>query len=379
MADVATTLAQWSTTASSNAPAAETNVGSGLGDNIRTLQAVVRAYLAHYNSVAIASAGTTDLGAATGLIQEISGAVAITGLGTVSAGVWKIVRFQDALTLTHNAASLVLPGGANITTAAGDFMLCYSKGSGNWVVPFYQPASGSPWVSAAAGGTAVNALTEDTTPDWAADFLVSYDASAATLKKVLLNTIIPTGTVQMYVGTTAPDSWVLLQGGTLGNAASGGTARANADTAELFTLIYNSMADTEAAVSGGRGANAAADYAANKTITLPDFRGRGPIGTGTGPETAEGFAAGTARTHGDYGGFETHTLTEAELAAHGHEPLGRASFVAGPTGFDTAFDGTSSSASVNDAEYVASTADTGSDDPHANMSPWLALNFIIKL
>lgn len=142
MADVASALYSWSTTAGSNSPAGTTTIGSGMDDNLREIQAVIRAYLAHYNSSAIASSGTTDLGANTGLIQEISGTTTITSLGTVSAGIWKIVRFQGALTLTHNATSLILPGAANITTAAGDIMLAYSRGSGNWTVPFYQPASG---------------------------------------------------------------------------------------------------------------------------------------------------------------------------------------------------------------------------------------------
>src|SRR5258708_1610023 len=40
------------------------------------------------------------------------------------------------------------------------------------------------------------------------------------------------------------------------------------------TLLWNSWADAQAPVSSGRGASAAADFAAHKTITLPDLRGR---------------------------------------------------------------------------------------------------------
>ena len=84
---------------------------------------------------------------------------------------------------------------------------------------------------------------------------------------------VPTGFIQDYVGTTAPSGWVIANGQTIGNGSSGGTGRANADTAALFTLLWNSWANAQAAVSGGRGANAAADFAANKTIALPDLRG----------------------------------------------------------------------------------------------------------
>lgn len=85
---------------------------------------------------------------------------------------------------------------------------------------------------------------------------------------------VTTGFMQDYIGTTAPVGWVFANGQTIGNAVSGAIGRANADTAPLFTLLWNSWADAQAPVSGGRGANPAADFAANKTIQLPDLRGR---------------------------------------------------------------------------------------------------------
>lgn len=87
---------------------------------------------------------------------------------------------------------------------------------------------------------------------------------------------IPTGVPLPYWGTTAPPGFV-FHIGTIGDATSGATQRANADTLPLFTVLYNSLANAEAPVSGGRGANAAADFAAHKTITIPDPRGRGFI------------------------------------------------------------------------------------------------------
>jgi hypothetical protein len=69
---------------------------------------------------------------------------------------------------------------------------------------------------------------------------------------------------------------------TIGNASSSATGRANADTVDLFTLLWTNVTDTWAPVSTGRGGSAAADYAANKTIALPKTLGRALAGYGTG-------------------------------------------------------------------------------------------------
>lgn len=89
----------------------------------------------------IASATTTDIGAATGNYVKITGTTTITGLGTVQAGTARFVEFTGALTLTHNATSLILEGGQNILTAAGDCAIFVSEGSGNWRCLGYRYAS----------------------------------------------------------------------------------------------------------------------------------------------------------------------------------------------------------------------------------------------
>lgn len=91
-----------------------------------------------------ASATTTDIGAAASDKVRITGTTTITGLGTVTAGTQRSVRFAAALTLTHNATSLILPGAANITTAANDTAEFVSLGSGNWLCVSYKRASGFP-------------------------------------------------------------------------------------------------------------------------------------------------------------------------------------------------------------------------------------------
>ena len=143
MADVAADIKDWSTTASSNSPADATTVGAGLADNFQQIQATVRAAFAHKGSD-IASATTADLGAVTGYYHDITGTTTITGFGTVSAGVRKVLQFDGSLTLTYNATSMILPGNVDITTAAGDHLEAMSLGSGNWVVLWYsKDAAGS--------------------------------------------------------------------------------------------------------------------------------------------------------------------------------------------------------------------------------------------
>lgn len=91
---------------------------------------------------------------------------------------------------------------------------------------------------------------------------------------------VPPGTLAPFRGTSPPNGWIKENGGTIGNAASGATNRANADTEALFTHLWNSFNNTLLPIqtSGGapttRGANAAADYAASKRMPLFDHRSR---------------------------------------------------------------------------------------------------------
>jgi hypothetical protein len=96
----------------------------------------------------VASATTTDIGAAASQNVNITGTTTITGFGTVAAGTVRDGIFADILTLTHNGTSLILPGAANITTAAGDSFRAVSLGSGNWRVTEYERASGRALVNA---------------------------------------------------------------------------------------------------------------------------------------------------------------------------------------------------------------------------------------
>lgn len=98
----------------------------------------------------LSSASTVNIGAATGNSLHITGTVTITAFDTIQAGTQRDLIFDGALILTHNGTSLILPTGANITTAAGDTATMMSEGSGNWRCLAYNPKSGSPLVAATA-------------------------------------------------------------------------------------------------------------------------------------------------------------------------------------------------------------------------------------
>lgn len=133
-ANILDNLANWSTTDASNQP--DGSDTADLDAEFRRLQSVIRKYT-RTKGADIASAATCDLATATGDYVDITGTTNITAFGTVSAGMRFILQFDGAVAITHNATSLILPGGANITTAAGDVLMMESLGSGNWKCLFY--------------------------------------------------------------------------------------------------------------------------------------------------------------------------------------------------------------------------------------------------
>ena len=129
---------------------------------------------------------------------------------------------------------------------------------------------------------------------------------------LVISTSFSTGDIKMSFKPTADSGWILLSDKTVGNAISGATERANADTSALFLHLWDNYTDAQCPVSGGRGGSAQGDYDAGKTITLPKLAGRAPIVNGTG-------AGLSARTAGDSDGTESHALTIAQIPAHTHK------------------------------------------------------------
>lgn len=133
---------------------------------------------------------------------------------------------------------------------------------------------------------------------------------------------VPTGAYQHYSGVTAPTGWVFADGRTLGSASSGATNHANADALNLYTVLWNNFANAQLPVSGGRGVSAAADFAANKTITIPDLRGRALFGLDNmGGTAANRITLISGTTNGAGGGSQTvsvaTTVTRAGWGTQG--------------------------------------------------------------
>ena len=159
----------------------------------------------------------------------------------------------------------------------------------------------------------------------AADNLLVIGASSGSGSppSVDATTVLQVGDLKARYGTGAHTGWVRANGRTIGSGSSGATERANADCQELFEYLWTE--DANLAVSTGRGASAAADWAANKTIALPDWRGCNLAGLDDMGASAAGrltssFFGTAATVLGAFGGSESHANTVAQtptLTANG--------------------------------------------------------------
>jgi microcystin-dependent protein len=136
--------------------------------------------------------------------------------------------------------------------------------------------------------------------------------------------LVTTGMRMGYYGTSAPSGWVRAAGRTIGSPTSGASERANADCQALFLHLWS--VDSTLVVSGGRGGTAAGDWAANKTIALPDYRDRVPAGLATMGNSDAGLVADSlmdgGETSSDLGataGLDDVTLTSSQMPSHLHE------------------------------------------------------------
>ncbi len=138
---IPSTIADISTTAASNSPAGTDAIGTSLDDYLRTIQAILKVQFSTGTTLASASTITP---LADGNYIQVTGTTSITAIGSTNSWNGRVIvlRFAGALTLTHNATSLILPGGANITTVAGDVLGFVQESSGNWRCIFYQPSGG---------------------------------------------------------------------------------------------------------------------------------------------------------------------------------------------------------------------------------------------
>lgn len=139
--------------------------------------------------------------------------------------------------------------------------------------------------------------------------------------------MIPIGTVMMFAGPSCPDGWLFCDGSEVDRVVY----------AALFTAIGTLYGE-------GNGSS---------TFNLPDFRSRSPVGKGQGVGLSD-------RGLGEIGGEEAHQLNTGEMPNHG--------------GHESMFWDTYSQGANNFHPY---SQDTGGDEAHNTMHPFLVVHFII--
>ncbi|MFY2556326.1 phage tail protein [Corallococcus terminator] len=160
------------------------------------------------------------------------------------------------------------------------------------------------------------------------------------------------GEIVMFAGNFAPRGWAFCQGQILPIAQN--TA--------LFSLLGTTY--------GGNGTT---------TFALPDLRGRYPMQPGQGPGLSP-------RTLGEQGGAETVTLISTQMPAHNHtlNVSSQQGDTETPIGVVLATDSTATvlnyrAAPIDGTMNPAAIGIAGGNQPHNNMSPFLAINFIIAM
>lgn len=181
----------------------------------------------------VSSAGTINLDSATGDIVDVTGTTTITAI-TLSQGKRRIVRFTGALTLTHGA-SLVLPGGVNILTVAGDMAIFAGYAAGVVRCVSYSPlnadhltTSGTDSNPTATTSTTkvMMGLNKVLTPRKTGNVLIIISGQAAN------DTGDDGFTFDLRYGTgTAPTNGAALTGTQVGGVVSGSCVASSTTTA----------------------------------------------------------------------------------------------------------------------------------------------------
>lgn len=192
--------------------------------------------------------------------------------------------------------------------------------------------------------------------------------TAAKLAAAVAAFLTPTGSVVAFAGDTAPTGWALCHGQALDRTTY----------AALFAVIGTIY---------GAGDN-------STTFNVPDLRGRVVAGQDDmGGTSANRLTNQTGGLDGDTlgatGGAETHTLTEAQIAAHKHFVAANVSTGSGSPSLSssqqivwsnsTGGSGTYNFNGTSTAATIGLTSSTGGDAAHNNVQPTIILNYIIKV
>lgn len=108
------------------------------------------------------------------------------------------------------------------------------------------------------------------TSDAATESAVAYETKYSSIKTAIKSEFWEVGDVMPVAGDTSSALWLMLNGDSVGSAASAAD-EADDGYEELFEFLWDTYDNTDCPVSSGRGASAAADWAADKTIDLPSM------------------------------------------------------------------------------------------------------------
>jgi microcystin-dependent protein len=183
-----------------------------------------------------------------------------------------------------------------------------------------------------------------------------------------------TGDIKKTLNPTPAAGWILWTNGTIGSAASGASVYANAAASALYTLLWNTYSNTICPVSGGRGANAGADFGANKTLALPNVDYSVLVNQAN-------VASIGAYVPGQNFGEATHLLTTAELPSQTYSASGVAASrlpnLSGPSGVTLA--ATTNGTPQAGIGIAVAVSDANGGGAHNNIQPSTAVYFVVKL
>lgn len=251
------------------------SAGSAAGDSLRFEQLFSQGALTD-----IASAATTDIGAQLSTMLRVTGTTGITSFGANYNGP-RFMIFAGVVTLTHSA-TLVLPGAANITTAANDALIAVPI-SGGWQVVAYTRAAGLPAVAGPLAGSGITGA--------AASGSVTASGLTQTTGKLLGRTTASTGAIEEITAGAA----LSLTGGTLDVASAGITPAKLSQPITLGTLA-NTTSGTSVTIGS------IPSWAKRVTLMLNGVKSTGTsakmvrLGVGGTPETTNYFACGMGYT-----------------------------------------------------------------------------------
>lgn len=212
----------------------------GLSDLNDAARAALLELAMTVSEITVASDATCDILGAASPRVAISGTTTITSLGT-AANKMRFVRATGAFTLTHHGTSLICPGGANLSVAAGDTFIVMSDSSGNARIFGYQPAAGFllPHIAGVilSGCELSNNATDATNDiDIAAGYVVSDDGAAVMT--------VPAITKQLDAAWAVGDDEGGLDTGSIANTTYHLFAIQRSDTLVVDVLFSASLSPT---------------------------------------------------------------------------------------------------------------------------------------